>query len=246
MRCATSKAMLARPQRLLVLFALAWLLCGSQPTIAAEPNDFLPPGPQHSLYRGDLPPGVVGQARLGRRGPVVNYFQPVKFAGPQGIKFALAQNGAFGQSQESLMAGLLIGSVYRFQITHIPGAEGVELYPTVELIDRTYPPENLATLYPIPIVLDESDLEAAMAGRMVTRVVYLEDPQTAFALPGTPTSSHVMDVSYYQDPLKEADRLGRPVAIVRMGSVSPPTAPDLLPPFFFGYPTWAPIFQPEQ
>jgi hypothetical protein len=55
-----------------------------------------------------------------------------------------------------------------------------------------------------------------------------------------------MDVSYYQDPLKEADRLGRPVAIVRMGSVTPPTAPDLLPHFFFGYPSWAPIFQPQQ
>ena len=44
MRCATSKAMLARPQRLVVLFAITWLLCGSQPMIAAEPNDFLPPG----------------------------------------------------------------------------------------------------------------------------------------------------------------------------------------------------------
>ena len=114
-------------------------------------------------------PGVVGQARLARRGPVANYYQPVKFAGPEGVQFALAQNGAFGESEESLMAGLLIGSVYRFQITHIPGAEGVELYPTVELIDRTYPPANLATLYPIPIVVDESDLEAAMDGRMVTR-----------------------------------------------------------------------------
>ena len=141
---------------------------------------------------------------------------------------------------------MLIGGVYRFQVTHIPRAEGAELYPTVELIDRLYPPPGLATSYPIPIVLDESDLDAALAGRLVTRVVYLEDPQTAIAIPGTPTDSRVMDIGYYQDPLHEADRLGRPVAIVRIGSVAPPTAPALLPQFFFGYPPWAPIFKPEQ
>jgi hypothetical protein len=81
---------------------------------------------------------------------------------------------------------------------------------------------------------------------LVTRVVYLEDPQTAIALPGTPTDSRVMDLGDYQDALREADRLGRPVAIVRIGSVTPPTAPALLPQFFFGYPSWAPIFKPEQ
>ena len=226
--------------------SVAIMLATSLATLAAEPNDFLPQQGHHAIYRSDLPPGVVGQARLARRGPVAGYFQPVKFAGPEGVKFALAQNGAFGQAEESLMAGFLIGSVYRFQLTEIPGAEGVELYPTVELIDRIYPPANLATLYPIPIVLDESDLQAALDGRLVTRVVYLEDPQTAIALPGTPTESRVMDVGYYQDALREADRLGRPVAIIRIGSVAPPTAPELFPQFFFGYPAWAPIFPAEE
>ena len=131
MRPATSKAMLAMPGRSTLLIALSLLLFGRQDMLAAEPNAFLPPEAQHSLYRGDLPPGVVGQARLGRRGPVANYFQPVKFAGPQGIKFALAQNGAFGQSAESLMAGLLIGSVYRFQITQIPGADRTKVTATL-------------------------------------------------------------------------------------------------------------------
>ena len=229
-----------------LLIMMPLMLVIGTTAFAAEPNDFLPQEGHHSLYRGDMSPGVVGQARLARRGPVANYYQPVKFAGPDGVKFALAQNGAFGESEESLMAGLLIGHVYRFQITQIPGAEGVELYPTVELIDRTYPPANLATLYPIPIVVDESDLQAAMDGRLVTRVVYLEDPQTAIPLPGTPTDSRVMDIAYYQDSLHEADRLGRPVAIVRIGSVAPPTAPALFSQFFFGYPMWAPIFKPEQ
>ena len=101
------------------------------------------------------------------------------------------------------MAGLLIGHVYRFRITGIPDAEGAELYPTIELIDRTYPPPGLATLHPIPINLDEDDLDAAMDGQMVTRVVYLEkDQQSAMPLPETPTTSLAIHIGHNQDPLK--------------------------------------------
>ena len=230
---------------LIALLAIGMLLSTTHLS-AGDPGEFLPRGNRHSLLPAGMPPGAVGQARLMGMGPVHNYFQPVKFAGPEGVHFSLAQNGAFGQSEPSLMAGMLIGKVYRFQVTRIPGSEGAELYPTVEIIDRTYPPPGLATSYPIPLVLDLTDIEAALNGQMVTRVVYLEDPQTSIAIPGTPTDSRVMDIGYHQDPLEQADRLGRPVAIVRIGSVSPPRAPELLPAFFFGYPTWAPVFQPEQ
>ena len=145
-----------------------------------------------------------------------------------------------------MQAGLLIGGVYRFQITSIPGAEGAELYPTVEVSDRTYPPPGLAMRYPIQVNLDQDDLDAALDGRLVTRVIYLEDPQTATPLVQTAETNRPMEISEHQDALEVADRLGRPVAIVRIGSVSPPRAAELLPQFFFGYPTWAPIEQPQQ
>jgi hypothetical protein len=175
----------------------------------------------------------------------VGYFQPVAFAGPDGVRFALPQSGSFVEPAQTLQAGLLIGVVYRFQITGIPAAEGAELYPTIELIDRTYPPPGLATRYPIQISLDEDDLDSALAGQLVTRVVYLEDPQTATPMVQTPQTTRPLEISEHQDALEVADRLGRPVAIVRIGSMSPPRAPALLPQFFFGYPTWAPIYQPE-
>ena len=138
--------------------------------------------------------------------------------------------------------GVSIGFAFRT----FPGPRGAELYPTVELIDRTYPPPGLATLHPIPITIDETDIESVLEGNMVTRVVYLEDPQTAIALPEPPQKTHVLEIPHYQDPLREADRFGRPVAIIRIGTVIPPTAAELQPGFFFGYPSWAPIFQPEQ
>ena len=148
-------------------------------------------------------------------------------------------------AEANLMAGLLIGNVYRFQITEIPGAPGAELFPTIELIDRTYPPPGLATLYPIPIHLDQIDLDTALDGQLVTRVIYLEDQQSAAPLARSPEHSQAVDVAHYQDPLEVADRLGRPVAIIRLGSLAPPTSAELMPQFFFGYPMWAPIFQPE-
>jgi hypothetical protein len=213
---------------------------------AAEPSDFLPPDRQHALYSADMPAGVVGRARLTRRGPVANYYQPVKFVGPAGTRFALPEGGTVGQGEANLMAGLLIGGVYRFRITGIPRTEGAELYPTVELIDRMYPPDGLATSYPIIVKIDEVDMQAALDGKMVTRVVYLEDPQTAVPLEQTDKQANVMDIGEHQDALGVADHYGRAVAIVRIGSLSPPRAPSLMPEFFFGFPSWAPIFQPEQ
>ncbi|MFG0260884.1 MAG: hypothetical protein ACF788_00620 [Novipirellula sp. JB048] len=219
---------------------------GSLEARAAEPRDYLASGGQHRILRGDMPAGVIGQARLTGRGPVHGYFQPVAFSGPPGVHFSMPQGNAFfGEPEATLQAGMLIGAVYRFRITGIPEAEGAELYPTLELIDRLYPPPGLATTFPIPINLDRDDLEAALEGRLVTRVIYLEDPATAFPLAETPSTSRAMELSEYQDALQVADEMGRPVAIVRIGSVAPPSAPALMPQFFFGYPAWRPIYQAE-
>lgn len=212
---------------------------------AAEPSNYLGNQGQHRILSGDMPPGFVGQARLHGRGPVAGYFQPVALSGPEGVRFSLAKNGSFEESAENFQAGLLIGGVYRFQITSIPGNEGAELYPTIELIDRTYPPPGLATRHPIEVRLDQEDLMAALSGQMVTRVIYLEDPQTAVPIVQTSDTIRPIEIAEYQDALEVADRFGRPLAIVRIGSVAPPRQPELMPQFFFGYPVWAPIYQPE-
>ncbi|TWU07447.1 hypothetical protein Pla52n_00200 [Stieleria varia] len=211
---------------------------------AAEPSDYLPQANHHRLYNQALPPGAVWSSPAATQ-VAPAYFQPVAFNGPVGTQFDLPMAGAFGQPQSDLMAGLIVGAVYRFRITGIPGSEGAELYPTVELIGRTYPPPGLATSFPIPINLDESDMREALEGKLVTRVIYLEDPQTAAPLAEPSTSARAIDIPDYEDPMAVADRFGRPIAIVRIGSVSPPTAPELLPQFMFGSPPYAPIFKPQ-
>jgi hypothetical protein len=212
---------------------------------AAEPSQFLGKQGRHRILSSDMPPGYIGQARLNGRGPVAGYFQPVAFSGPVGSEFSMAQGSAFTEGSELLQAGLMIGGVYRFRITNMPQFEGAELYPTIEVIDRTYPPPGLATRYPIRVHLDHEDFREALNGRLVTRVIYLEDPQTATPIVQDKDTIQPLDIRENQDALEVADRYGRPVAIVRIGSMAPPRAPELLPQFFFGSPVWAPIYHPD-
>lgn len=215
---------------------------------AQLPTDLPAPGGNtsgiHRILSADSPPGAVGAARLQRIGAVAGYFQPVVFRGPGSTSFSLAIDGVFqppNAPDKPLHAGLLVGGVYRFRITSIPGFEGEELFPTLEVIDRTYPPHHLAVRHPIPIELDVDDLRDALAGQLVTRVIYLEDRATALPIEKRPELPMTLDIPAYQDPLAVADSLGRPVAILRIGSVLPPTHDSLMPQFFFGYPAWVSI-----
>ena len=228
-----------------IALALICALVNLVTSDAAEPAQFLGKQGRHRILSSDMPPGYIGQARLNGRGPVACYFQPVAFSGPAGSQFSLAQGSAFNDGSELLQAGLMIGGVYRFRITNMPQFEGAELYPTIEVIDRTYPPPGLATRYPIRVHLDHEDFREALNGRLVTRVIYLEDPQTATPIVQTKDTIRPLDIRENQDALDVADRYGRPVAIVRIGSMAPPRAPELMSQFFFGSPVWAPIFHPE-
>ena len=150
-----------------------------------------------------------------------------------------------GTIGSQLDGGLLVGPVYRFRVTGIPFSPGVELYPTIELLGRLHPPAGHETRFPIPITLNETDLQNAMDGSLVTRVIYLEDPQSATPLAKTNDDPTPIDLTPDQDALATADSLGRPIAILRIGSLAPPRNPALTPQFYFGYPTWAPIYQSE-
>jgi uncharacterized repeat protein (TIGR01451 family) len=150
-------------------------------------------------------------------------------------------NGQFTQRLPSpLQAGLLIGCDYRLRLSGIPFHPGKELFPTVTLIARTYPPQGQELDFPIIINLTLEDLELALAGRYMTRVVYLEDPKSALPIQtgGDEQLSHDIRGG---DPVAIAKTLGLPVAIVRIGGRVPPqnTQNGLLSPeFCFGSPPW--------
>lgn len=188
----------------------------------------------HRLLRADLPPGVVGRIQAQSVPSRFGYFQPTEVRVPEGAFISIASDGNFATLGPSVRASLQLGEVYRLKITNIPQHENAELFPSIEVIDRLHPPEGEADRFPIPIEITQDDLELALRGAMVVRVIYLENP--AEALPVAEDKEQFsIDVGPGEDPLQVADEQGRPMAILRIGSKGMPTdgGDDE---FFFGSP----------
>ena len=179
--------------------------------------------PVHWRHDGAMPPGAIGRLRLMRGGPLSGYCQPVEIRAPQGARIAPAIGAGFGEGQpDRLLVGLQVGAVYRFRVTDIPEYPGVELFPTVEMVDRMYPPPGQSLRFPVPVDLTIDELLAAAVGRFVTRIIYIEDPKLALPIAEKAGSeSRWIEVRPGEDPLVTADGLGRPIAILRMGGRTP-------------------------
>lgn len=176
----------------------------------------------HFQNKADAPPGVIGQRQLQRGGPLPGYFQPVEISAPAGTVISSAGEGGFAEERrDKLLAGMLIGEVYRLKVSNIPNQEGKEVFPTIEVIDRLYPPPGQAGHFPIPIVLTQEELDYALDGRYVLRVIYLEDKATALPVREIEGQQRYHEIAPGQDALEVADRMGRPMAILRMGSRVP-------------------------
>lgn len=182
-------------------------------------------GPVHKLYRADMPPGQIGRTQLLKAGRA-GYYQPVEVRGPKGSLVSLASEGTFLPAELNVAAGgMLIGEVYRLRVGNIPNLEGFEVFPSVEVIDRLCPPPGQATRFPVPIEIEQEDLELAAAGRYITRIIYVEDPKNAVPSRDLPDHQRVYEVRAHEDPLEVADEIGRPIAILRMGSRTPDVDP---------------------
>jgi hypothetical protein len=190
----------------------------------------------HFNHPDSLPPGAIGNEQLQRGGPLPGYFQPVEIRGPRGLVVTTAETGDFADPRPApLVVGMMIGPVYRLRITQIPNQEGLEVYPTIEVINRLYPPMGLEYKFPIPVELTQEELEMALDGRFVTRVIYLEEPYDALPVAQSPTDQSYFEAGDGENPLDVADALGRPMAILRMGARVPDsTGPDAR--FLYGSP----------
>ena len=169
----------------------------------------------HYWHQGAMPPGAIGSRQLARGGPVAGYFQPVEITVPGGALISPAVDGRFDAPRPgAIKAGMLIGSVYRLQISGINLAAGQEVFPTIEIIDRTYAPVGMELRFPILVEISQEELRLALDGKFVTKVIYLEDPLGALPVGEDPQAPNWFDVKPGEDPLAVADFLGRPVAIL--------------------------------
>jgi len=210
-----STQFLAKKTGYLVCFALVVLVGQSVVSPSLAQNTTI------GLQNARMEPGRIGRQQLLRIHDARGYMQPVQITSQGGVKISALQREQFVGKKESLDLGMMVGNVYRLKLTHLPGNPGAELFPSIELIHRTYPPQGLANRFPVKVSISRDDIRQALGGGYVLKVIYLEDPTINRVQKKLKGEQASMDVGPSQDPLSTADMLGRPIAILRMGSKVP-------------------------
>ena len=167
------------------------------------------------------PGGVGGAADVGGVCAMAPTSQ-IGFVGPDGMQIRWDVSASGGFDSEPLVApgryDFSQGAIYRLKVTDIPGREGIELYPSLEVAPVT--PRTAAYLAhnAVPFQLTEEDLDQVTSGNFVTKVVYLPDAEyQELAVAGVETLvSTRLDPGC--DPVVEADRRGSILAIIRIGN----------------------------
>ncbi len=171
-------------------------------------------------HRG--PTGMVGRWSALTRPGIAGIPQPVKLSLPSTgtvTFYSGSPQNPVPLAAPSLTA-LGVGYVYRVKISEMPEFPGVELYPTVELVDRLHPPAGLELEFPVPLQITAEEIETVLQDRMVTKVVYLEQPDLAYPAEQT-QGPRIENLPPTVNLLHAADLRGRPMAIIRIGGRIP-------------------------
>ncbi|QDU81323.1 hypothetical protein Pla110_30640 [Polystyrenella longa] len=202
-----------KKSRGLSVILLGMLLLGLLPSKAVAQDDRYYPLNQYApTGRAAQWASVLGQPRP-------QYAQPVRIHLPSAGEVTFY--GVHPQSEAApAMAGLNVGQVFRLGLTDMPEFPGVSLYPTIEMIDQLHPPTDEKLDFPVEIEVSAEEIEHVLDGGLVSKVIYLEQPQLAIPeLQKTPSPTNLL--RNHLNLLKEADRVGRPMLLFRMGSRQP-------------------------
>lgn len=175
----------------------------------------------HRFHSDQQPQGIIGREQAVRIPGGMGYYQPVQIKMAGGAKVAVLNQTEFTTANDQQVVGMQVGSTYRLKVTNVPEHPGVELYPSIEIINRLYPPDQMVQQFPVTIELNYDDLVLAAEGAFLIKVVYLEDPAATSVQTHDGENQPQFDVAQYEDVLDTADMMGRPMAIVRMGSRIP-------------------------
>lgn len=163
-----------------------------------------------------MPDGGMG---AGMQGPPLS--TQVKFVGSaiEGSMIGWQVGSAFAENQLVVPAryDFQQSAVYQLKLSDIPNWEGVDLYPTLEVRDAH--PNTLAYLQhnAVPVEITEEDLEHVNKSNMVTKVIYLPDPEfQSRAIAVETLVSTRLDPG--TDPVQQAERMGTLMLILRFGN----------------------------
>jgi uncharacterized repeat protein (TIGR01451 family) len=144
----------------------------------------------------------------------------VKVIPPEGAKTTyLPGTPAARAYAEPVTVGMRPGYTYRVAITGLPGHPREVLTPTIEVRGALClaPPAGNPAHFPVALVLNQEDIDIALGGGMITKVLYLEDPEFAAGIATTADRPLEMRSICEEDALTEARVRGRVVVILRFG-----------------------------
>jgi hypothetical protein len=183
-------------------------------------------------------PGTAGywSAAIGRAIP--GCFQPIKVILPTSgtVTFYEGPSAHPVPVVAPAQMGVAVGYTYRMKLSDLPDYPGVELYPSVEVLDRLCAAQTCGhSQFPVPLEFTREEIEFAIRGRLVTKVIYLEQPQMAYFNSET-SRNGILDVPPRRNLMAAADQAGRPMLLVRLGGRVPDPRTDDISFFATGAP----------
>ncbi len=149
----------------------------------------------------------------------------VKFTLPEGVRVAtMPGTDAMKVHAAGGTFGFRPGYVYRVQLTGLPNRPNESLYPEIEVRGSLAPRPGMNYMdYAAAIAFGADDLAKAADGSLLTKVVYLEDPEKA--VPAKTTADRPLEqiADTDEDAIGAAADNGRIVMIVRIGNRVPTT-----------------------
>ncbi|HVK16051.1 MAG TPA: hypothetical protein VM533_03820 [Fimbriiglobus sp.] len=192
-------------------------LAAGNPPCKAEP---IPPHFQTGMPYPppDGPPGVPCPP-IGPPAPVLS----ARVIAPEGVKVSVAPGTPDAKHYPvPTTFGFRPGYVYRLELTDLPGRPGEALYPVLEVRGSLVPRAGMNPAdYPAPIFIDRDDIAKALAGGLVTKAIYLEDPTKAVPVQTRPDQPIEFTDLTEDAAIKAATVNGRLVAVLRFGDRKP-------------------------
>jgi uncharacterized repeat protein (TIGR01451 family) len=167
-----------------------------------------------ALTQCPLPP-------LPLRGPSPLLF--VRFSGPAGMRASFYQGRAPARTfAVPVVVGMRPGYAYRVGLHGMTEHPDLFVFPTLEIHGSLHLSAKLgAAAFPATVHLTDNDVTAIAAGSLITKVIYLENPDRAVPKATLPGEILEADAPPNADLLETARDLGRIMILVHLGGRVP-------------------------
>jgi uncharacterized repeat protein (TIGR01451 family) len=146
----------------------------------------------------------------------------LRVVAPDGVRVTLRPGTPAARTfTEPVAFGVRPGYVARFRLEGLPEEPSLAIDPSIEVRSSLFLPVVLKPEeFPATLTLTIDDVRVIVGGGMVTKVIYLENPDLAPPDASTPDQPLERDVVRGEDPIEEARKRGRILAIVRLGGLA--------------------------